>query len=64
MMDPNRGCHGKKRYSTEMTAMAKARYIFAIRCVRLRTYQCPLCLAWHLTKVGVRQVTKRGMRQG
>jgi hypothetical protein len=54
-MDPNRGCHSKRRYSTEMVALAKARRIMAIRRVALRTYLCPLCLAWHLTKAGLVQ---------
>jgi len=51
MMDPNRGCHSKRRYSTEISAQAKGRYYFATRGVRTRAYQCPLCLGWHLTKI-------------
>lgn len=48
-MDAHSACGRKKRYETEMDAMARVNMSKLIAGVSLRAYKCPYCDGWHLT---------------
>lgn len=45
-----RMCEGKERYRDHAHAVVAARFAGQKRGVKLRTYDCPFCSGWHLTK--------------
>lgn len=44
-----RMCFDKEQYHSESLAESVARRCLRERNVRLRSYPCPICRAWHLT---------------
>lgn len=45
-----RMCARKMRYSTKIDALMAASRVTLKKSVALRTYRCPICGGWHLTK--------------
>jgi hypothetical protein len=43
-------CEGKKKYNTKFEAESTGAMQELIHWVKLRTYKCPNCNKWHLTK--------------
>jgi hypothetical protein len=50
-------CVGKKRYTSSELADKIAKRIKKERNVDLRSYYCPICCWYHLTKAGKENVT-------
>lgn len=46
-----RMCGEKMRYASKGEALSAASHVLRRKAVALRTYKCPVCGGWHLTKL-------------